>query len=155
MSDTTNIEWCDSTRRPGPAPHPPRDGDKLQARQRINVEVRTGRRLHPNTMPCADCGHVWRDGERRHEYDHHLGYAAQHHGDVQAVCTLCHAARDSAKKAQTHCKHGHELTIGNTHLSGNGTRHCIACMKAYERARGPRGSAYWARVNANRRVRRG
>lgn len=155
MADTTAIEWCDGIRRPGPAPHPPRDGDKVQARQRINVEVRTGRRPHPNTMPCADCGHVWRDGERRHEYDHHLGYAAQHHGDVQPVCTLCHAARDSAKKAQTHCKAGHAFADDNIYLAKNGTRHCIACMKAHERSRGPRGSAYWARVNANRRSRHG
>lgn len=81
------------TGRPGPAPMPPRDGDKAQARQRINVEVRTGRRAHPRTLPCTDCGHVWKPGQRRHEYDHHLGYAAEHHYDVEAVCTICHRAR--------------------------------------------------------------
>lgn len=54
-----------------------------------------GRRPHPNTMPCNDCGHVWSEGERRHEYDHHLGYAAEHHYDVEVVCTMCHAQRDS------------------------------------------------------------
>lgn len=56
------------TGRPGPAPKPPRDGDRRQARQRINVEVRHGWRPHPNTIPCTDCAHVWSDGERRHEY---------------------------------------------------------------------------------------
>lgn len=83
--------------RPGPAPKPPRDGDKEQARQRINVEVRMGRRPHPNTLPCADCGHVWEPGARRHEYDHHLGYAAAHHYDVEPVCTVCHRARGDGR----------------------------------------------------------
>jgi hypothetical protein len=82
-----------STGRPGPAPHPPRSGDRKQARQRINVEVRTKRRPHPNSLPCTDCGHVWRERERRHEYDHHQGYAADHHYDVEPVCTLCHRRR--------------------------------------------------------------
>jgi hypothetical protein len=40
---------------------------------------------------------VWAPGERRHEYDHHLGYAAEHHGDVEAVCTVCHRARVDAR----------------------------------------------------------
>lgn len=30
------------TGKPGPCPNPPRDGDKKQARKRINVEVKTG-----------------------------------------------------------------------------------------------------------------
>lgn len=76
-----------------PDPNPPRDGDRQQARQRVNVEVRTGRRPHPNSLPCEDCGHVWKPGDRRHEYDHYRGYGAEHHGDVQAVCTTCHRAR--------------------------------------------------------------
>lgn len=81
------------TGRPGPAPAPARDGDRLQARQRVNVEVRHGWRPRPNDLPCVDCGHVWSEGERRHEYDHHLGYDAEHHTDVEPVCTTCHAAR--------------------------------------------------------------
>lgn len=151
MSAETNIEWCDSTRRPGPSPHPPRDGDKLQARQRINVEVRTGRRPHPNTLPCADCGHVWRDGERRHEYDHHLGYAAQRHGDVQAVCTLCHAARDSAKKAQTHCKAGHAFSADNTGQRVNGGRFCRQCRRDFDKTRN-RDAGYWRAYRESRNV---
>ncbi len=47
--------------------------------------------------PCADCGHVWAEGERRHEYDHHNGYAAEHQLDVEAVCTVCHHAREKAR----------------------------------------------------------
>lgn len=141
--------------RPGPAPKQPRAGDRMQARQRVNVEVRTGRRPHPNTLPCSDCGHTWRKGERRHEYDHHLGYEPEHHLDVEPVCTTCHAARDNARKAQTHCVHGHEFTAENTYIARNGTRHCRACSKEHERQRGPRGSAYWRAVNTRRKESRG
>lgn len=147
MADGQTVRLGES----GPRPNPPRDGDKLQARQRINVEVRTGRRAHPNTLACTDCSHVWGLGERRHEYDHHLGYAAAHHGDVQAVCTTCHATRDSARKAQIECIHGHAFTAENTYLATNGTRHCKACSQIREKTRGPRGSAYWAKVNAKRK----
>lgn len=151
MSTNTKIEWADHTRRYGPLPHPARDGDKVQARHRVNVEVRTGKRPHPNTLPCADCGHIHSQGERRHEYDHHLGYAAEHHLEVESVCTLCHAKRDSSKAVQTHCKHGHQFSDGNTYIAANGTRHCKACMKNHEKTRGPRGSAYWSKVNTKRR----
>lgn len=159
MGTETKIEWCDKTRRllvnpmtgkPGPAPMPARDGDKQQARQRINVEVRTGYRPHPNSLPCVDCGHVWSNGERRHEYDHHKGYAAEHHHDVVPVCTLCHAKRDSKRKAQTHCKHGHEYTTENTYIKTNGTRACRTCMRKWDKERGPR-PEHWKAVNARRK----
>ena len=89
-----------------PRPRPPvgrsfvaaRDGDRLQARRRINYFVEAGILPHPNTVPCVDCGHVWSEGERRHEYDHHLGYAPEHHEHVESVCTHCHHER-SAKHA--------------------------------------------------------
>jgi hypothetical protein len=84
----------------------PRDPNKLLARSRVNVEVRFGRRPHPNKLPCTDCGHIWSKGERRHEYDHHKGYAAEHHFDVEPVCTICHAARDGVRANQTSCIHG-------------------------------------------------
>jgi len=144
------------TGRPGPAPRPPRDGDKEQARQRINVEVRTGRRPPANDLPCVDCGHVWKPGQRRHEYDHHLGYAAENHGDVEPVCTSCHAARDSTRKAQTACIRGHEFTPANTYIARNGTRHCRACGRLHDAKRPPRGSEFWRAVNARRKgARRG
>lgn len=75
-----------------------RDGDKRQARARVNHEVEVGRRPHPNALPCADCGHQWSAGERRHEYDHHLGYGAAHQLDVQPVCTSCHRTRESRRR---------------------------------------------------------
>jgi hypothetical protein len=72
---------------------PSRSGDKKQARRRANHAVANGRLAPPNALPCFDCGHRWKPGERRHEYDHHLGYAAEHQLDVQAVCTTCHVTR--------------------------------------------------------------
>ena len=103
-----------ATGRPGPAPKSPRDGDREQARQRINVEVRTGRRMHPNALPCVDCAHEWREGERRHEYDHHRGYAADFHYDVVAVCTTCHArrARDRGEIVQARGARGRFIKKG-------------------------------------------
>ena len=140
------------TGRPGPSPKPAVDGDKKQARHRVNMEVRAGALPDPNSLPCADCGHVYADGERRHEYDHHNGYTAEHHLTVQAVCTVCHSRRDSAKAAQTHCIHGHQFSEQNTYVAANGTRHCRECARIREQKRGPRGSDYWKKVNAKRRA---
>lgn len=82
----------------GPPCYPSRNGDKVQARQRVNKQVKYGKRPHPNTLPCADCGHTWAQGRRRHEYHHYLGYSAEHHDDVIALCTLCHKARHKKGK---------------------------------------------------------
>lgn len=155
MGDRTGIEWTDATWRckSGPPAHAPRDGDKRQARRRINVEVREGRRPHPNTLPCVDCGHVWQVGERRHEYDHHLGYAAAHHYDVVPVCTICHAARDG-KAGRSHCSRGHEFTPDNTYFPKGGGRVCRECHREHDRLR-VRPPGYWQKINANRKVRRG
>lgn len=158
MAENTEISWADDTKtlranpvtgRPGPAPHAPRSGDKKQARQRINVEVREGRRAHPNNLACTDCGHCWSGGEQRHEYDHHLGYDAAHHLDVQPVCTLCHAKRDNAKAHQSHCNQGHEFTTENTARKPTGQRVCIACRRERDRKR-QRPEGYWKAVNARR-----
>jgi hypothetical protein len=72
-----------------------RDGDKNQARGRVNHLVSVGLLADANAVPCVDCGHEGSD--RRHEYDHHLGYAARHHEDVQSVCTKCHRKRTIAR----------------------------------------------------------
>lgn len=135
----------------GPQPKPARDGDRKQARQRINVEVRGARRPHPNTLACVDCGHVWKQGERRHEYDHHNGYAAKHHYDVVPVCTQCHHRRDNARARQTHCKNGHEFTFENTVLKSNGNRVCRACRRQGDRKR-VRPPGHWKRVNDKRKA---
>lgn len=133
----------------GPKPMPARDNDKVQARQRVNVEVRTGRRAHPNTLACVDCGHVWATGQRRHEYDHHLGYAPEHHGDVEPVCTTCHHTRDNIKKQQTACQRGHAFTIENTLIKPNGCRLCRQCRR--DRERGRRDAAYWRAYRETRK----
>ena len=73
---------------------PARDGDQNQAKRRINYFVESGLIPRPNDLPCTDCGHVWGPGEKRHEYDHYLGYAAEHHETVQVVCTSCHRKRE-------------------------------------------------------------
>ncbi len=79
----------------GPPPSPARDGDREQARRRVNALARRGRIPPPSELPCVDCGHQGDD--RRHEYDHHLGYGSEHHLDVQPVCTRCHAAREERR----------------------------------------------------------
>ena len=45
---------------------------------------------HPNARPCADCGHIWFAGARRHEYlDHHT----ERPEDVEVLCVLCRRRR--------------------------------------------------------------
>ncbi len=117
----------------------------MQARQRVNVEVRSGRRPHPNTLTCTDCGHVWKPGERRHEYDHHLGYEAEHHADVEPVCTTCHARRTEGES----CPKGHAFTPENTEQR-EGRRRCRTCTRERDRKR-VRPPGYWAAVNKRRR----
>lgn len=74
-----------------------RDGDKLQARARVNYLIAKGRIPEPNSVPCKDCGHAWSEGSRRHEYDHHMGYASAHQLDVEAVCSTCHRRRTAER----------------------------------------------------------
>jgi hypothetical protein len=126
--------------------------EKLRARALVNLRVKTGKLPSPNELPCADCGHRWVPGERRHEYDHPRGYVGAAKLDVEPVCTLCHAKRDSPKKAQTHCKRGHEFSPENTEIAANGTRKCRECRRVADRKRTPRGSDFWRRVNAKRRA---
>lgn len=73
-----------------------RDDDRKQARRRVNHLVDAGVLPNPNTVPCTDCGHEGTD--KRHEYDHHLGYEAEHHEHVEPVCTTCHHQREAARR---------------------------------------------------------
>ena len=74
----------------------PRRMDRERAHSAVRKAIRRGWLPHPNDRPCSDCGHIWTQSERRHEYDHHLGYAPEHRLHVQPVCTICHAARHMA-----------------------------------------------------------
>lgn len=78
-----------------------RDGDKEQARRRVNYLIEAKLLPRPNDVACVDCGHKWSEGQRRHEYDHYLGYDAEHHEDVEAVCSKCHHCRESARVGGT------------------------------------------------------
>ena len=81
----------------GPPADKERPGDKSQARHRVNCLVRTGKIPKPNDIPCSDCGHVHARGERRHEYDHHQGYATGKHTVVIPLCSKCHHERHPGK----------------------------------------------------------
>lgn len=76
---------------------PFRDGDRLQARRRINYLVEQGRIPAAATLPCQDCGHLGED--RRHEYDHARGYDGENQLYVEAVCSTCHHAREARRAA--------------------------------------------------------
>lgn len=77
-----------------------RDGDKRQARRRVNHLVDQGLLPRPYAVPCVDCGDL--NSALRHEYDHHLGYAAEHHESVEAVCSKCHHQREAERAGRTH-----------------------------------------------------
>ncbi len=69
-----------------------RDGDRKQARGRVNYLVKIGLLPKPNAVRCVDCGHISTETER-HEYDHYLGYSKNNHEDVEVVCSKCHHLR--------------------------------------------------------------
>lgn len=79
---------------------PIRDGDKRQARARVNILVKIGLLPHPNSLPCADCG----DTKKRHSYDHHLGYSAEHQEHVEPVCYKCHDKRSRMRGESTRAR---------------------------------------------------
>lgn len=81
-----------SERQPGKPRTPPRDGDKRQARRRVQTLIQNGTLPRPEDVSCVDCG----DAPGR-EYDHHLGYGAAHHEDVEALCAGCHHAREAER----------------------------------------------------------
>lgn len=79
---------------------PTRHNDKLQARRRINYLVEQGRIPHPDHLPCVDCGDSSFSRRHRHEYDHYLGYSAEHQLDVEAVCSRCHHDREETRRGK-------------------------------------------------------
>ncbi len=77
---------------------PTRDGDKKQARRRINYLVEQGRIPNPNDLPCVDCADEQGFDSKRHEYDHAKGYDGVNQLYVEPVCTPCHHHREEARR---------------------------------------------------------
>ncbi len=77
-----------------------RDGDKKQARRRINYLVEQGLIPHPDDLPCFDCADGVFGGNYRHEYDHAHGYDGDNQLDVEPVCSKCHHNREDARHGQ-------------------------------------------------------
>jgi hypothetical protein len=75
----------------------PQDKKQILAHRLIQMRVMRGKLDNPNSIPCMDCGHTGND--RRHEYDHYLGYDTQEaRGLVQAVCSICHRKRERIRR---------------------------------------------------------
>lgn len=71
--------------------------DRSSARGAVGAAVFAGKLTPPGKLPCTDCGHLGDD--RRHEYDHYLGYAREHWLSVQPVCKPCHIKRTMSSEA--------------------------------------------------------
>jgi len=139
------MESCDVVHERGRCFIEPRDNDPKQARGRVNHLVNVGILPDPEIIPCSDCNHVGSD--KRHEYDHYLGYAKENHEKVQVVCTTCHARRHQ----KTECKRGHEFNLENTGFTSEGRRFCKECRRIRDRQR-VRPEGYWKSVNKRRRT---
>ncbi|MEG4518853.1 hypothetical protein [Microcoleus sp. AT9b-C5] len=86
-------------------PVPGRDGDKNQARNRVNYAVSRNKLPRARNIPCVDCGHLGDDGVpprklRLHEYDHYKGYDAVNHLEVECVCVPCHIDRERQRRQE-------------------------------------------------------
>lgn len=77
---------------------PTRDGDKLQARRRVNYLVEQRLIPHPDDIPCMDCLDEVFIQRFRHEYDHAKGYEGENQLYVEAVCSHCHHSREEARR---------------------------------------------------------
>lgn len=74
-----------------------RDGDKRQARRRINYLAEQGLIPRPEDLPCFDCGDDVFAHLYRHEYDHARGYDGENQLYVEPVCHKCHRNREEAR----------------------------------------------------------
>lgn len=77
---------------------PTRDGDRKQARARVNHLVETGVLPRPEDLGCMDCGDMQGFDAARHEYDHARGYDGANQLYVEPVCTHCHRVREEAQR---------------------------------------------------------
>ena len=114
--------------------------DKKRARKRVAHLIAKGRIPPANAVPCADCGHVWSEGERRHEHDHHLGYDPQHFTSVEVVCITCHRKREPRRGPYGRTKATHHRRSASAaapqkqgddlHLRGAGKTQACAAVRA-------------------------
>ena len=116
-------------KRMGPLPHAERKGDKKQARHRVNVLVRTGKIPPPNELACSNCGHIHKDGERRHEYDHYEGYAVGKHLVVVALCTTCHRKKHPMDYSQRKTVNNFKPQIGEKNGCSKITEAAVAAIR--------------------------
>jgi hypothetical protein len=65
--------------------------ERVRARRRVRTAVANGTLPPAIAMACVDCG------TPAAEYDHHLGYQAEHALAVQPVCRPCHSKRGAAR----------------------------------------------------------
>lgn len=82
--DVDPVGWC----------APTRDGDRRQARRRVNYLVEQGRIPRAEDLPCIDCADET-PGGGRHEYDHAKGYDGENQLYVEPVC---HRNREEARR---------------------------------------------------------
>jgi hypothetical protein len=75
-----------------------RDGDRQQARRRINYLVEQKLIPSPAELPCMDCGDGVFAADYRHEYDHARGYDGDSQLYVEPVCSKCHHNREDARR---------------------------------------------------------
>ena len=90
---TNNVTTLAMVAAGGTGKHGSTEEQRVIARSAVNQKVRSGKLPHPNSVPCVDCGHAEGSDACRHEYDHTKGYSAEHHLDVESVCTACHKKR--------------------------------------------------------------
>lgn len=75
-----------------------RDGDRKQARSRVNHLVEIGLFPSPNSLKCSICNNT--RPSKRNEYHHHNGYGRRHHEDVIVMCSSCHADLHKNRKQE-------------------------------------------------------
>ena len=73
-----------------------RDGDRRQARRRVNYLVEQGLIPRPDELPCVECADMLLTDGGRHEYDHARGYDGENQLYVEPVCQRCHRNREEA-----------------------------------------------------------
>lgn len=75
-----------------------RDGDKKQARRRVNYLVEQNQIPAASDLPCFDCADMLPTDGGRHEYDHAKGYDGENQLYVEPVCQRCHRNREEARR---------------------------------------------------------